>query len=192
MSTMTLLILAVALIFSGRLTKFALKRVNDKFEGEYFKYGFLSRYYLNNNLSPSKFEEWCKYILENMHYKNLKNVSESIEGGINLISINNNIPTYISTRLYGLQPGEKGNTNDNYIKVGRPEIQKFVGALVHDKVYNGVIITTGDFTGEAVEYVKSLPNEYLIVLLDGIALTKELRKIRKREITARVAFGLVG
>jgi hypothetical protein len=191
MGTIVLLIVALLLVFSKKLIKIGYDKVNSKFEEEYLRYGFLSRYYLSTKLTDYEFEEWCKCILENMHYKNIKNISESIEGGVNLVSINKDIPVYISTRLYGLEFNEKSNVNDNYRTIGRPEVQKFVGALVHDKVKNGVIVTTGDFTNEAVEYVKSLPKDYLIVLIDGIALTKELRKVRKREVTARVTSGLI-
>ena len=38
--------------------------------------------------------------------------------------------------------------------VGRPEIQKFVGALQGNRAHKGVFITTSDFSKEAQEYVK--------------------------------------
>jgi hypothetical protein len=191
MGLITLFLFFAVLIFSGRIIRLGHKKINIKFNAQYMKYGFLSRYYLSGNLTPYNFEEWCKYILKNMHYNNLENISENIEGGVNIISTNNNIPTYISTRLYGLQSGEKNNISDNYKTIGRPEVQKFVGALVHDGVKNGIIITTGGFSKEANEYVKSLGGDYLIVLIDGISLTKELRKIRRREIATRIAAGVM-
>lgn len=191
-----LLVFVLVLIFSSKLIKFIENKINSKFNSEYVKYGFLSRYYLSSRFTDREFQEWCKYFLKNMHYRNLKNVSENFEGGISFISTNNKNPTYISTRLYQLKDSEKNkqkkNVDDSYKAIGRPEVQKFVGALVHDRVKSGVIITTGDFTQEAIEYVRSLPKDYLIVLIDGAALTKELRKIRKREITSRVASGLIG
>ena len=49
--------------------------------------------------------------------------------------------------------------------VGRPEIQKFVGALAGKRAKKGVFITTSRYTQEAIEYVNTI--ETKIVLLDG-------------------------
>lgn len=49
--------------------------------------------------------------------------------------------------------------------VGRPEIQKFVGALQGKRAKKGVFITTGSFSGEANDYVKNI--EAKVVLIDG-------------------------
>ena len=45
--------------------------------------------------------------------------------------------------------------------VGRPEIQKFVGALHGKRAKKGVFITTGRFSDDAVRYVESIdPKSY--------------------------------
>jgi len=49
--------------------------------------------------------------------------------------------------------------------VGRPEIQKFVGALAGQGAKKGVFITTSNFSKEAKEYQPK--NETKIVLIDG-------------------------
>lgn len=49
--------------------------------------------------------------------------------------------------------------------VGRPEIQKFVGALAGQGAKKGIFITTYYFTQEALEYAPR--NEIKIVLIDG-------------------------
>ncbi|OPF15755.1 restriction endonuclease [Microcystis aeruginosa KW] len=49
--------------------------------------------------------------------------------------------------------------------VGRPEIQKFVGALAGQGAKKGIFITTSYFTQEALEYAPR--NEIKIVLIDG-------------------------
>ena len=54
--------------------------------------------------------------------------------------------------------------------VGRPEIQKFVGALQGNRAHKGVFITTSDFTKEAKEYVKNISNK--VVLINGFTLAK--------------------
>ncbi|MFN9112930.1 MAG: restriction endonuclease [Bacteroidota bacterium] len=54
--------------------------------------------------------------------------------------------------------------------VGRPEIQKFVGALAGQGAKKGVFITTSRFTKEAQEYQPK--NETKIVLIDGERLAE--------------------
>jgi len=54
--------------------------------------------------------------------------------------------------------------------VGRPEIQKFVGALQGQRAHKGVFITTSDFTKEAQEYVKNITNK--VVLMNGFNLAR--------------------
>lgn len=54
--------------------------------------------------------------------------------------------------------------------VGRPEIQKFVGALAGQGAKKGIFITTSSFTKEANEYAPR--NETKIVLIDGVQLAQ--------------------
>jgi len=54
--------------------------------------------------------------------------------------------------------------------VGRPEIQKFAGALQGHRAKKGVFITTASFTGEAREYASRI--ESRIVLIDGVELAR--------------------
>lgn len=54
--------------------------------------------------------------------------------------------------------------------VGRPEIQKFVGALAGQGAKKGIFITTSTFTKEAREYAPK--NETKIVLIDGNELAE--------------------
>ena len=49
--------------------------------------------------------------------------------------------------------------------VGRPEIQKFVGALHGKRARKGIFITTSTFTKDADEYAKGL--ETKVILIDG-------------------------
>jgi restriction system protein len=49
--------------------------------------------------------------------------------------------------------------------VGRPEIQKFVGALQGHRAKKGVFITTSTYTSEALDYAERI--ETKVVLIDG-------------------------
>jgi restriction system protein len=53
--------------------------------------------------------------------------------------------------------------------VGRPEVQKFAGALQGHRAKKGVFITTSSYTKEAHEYVSKIDNK--IVLMDGAMLS---------------------
>jgi restriction system protein len=53
--------------------------------------------------------------------------------------------------------------------VGRPEIQKFVGALQGQRARKGVFITTSWYTAEAIDYASRIDTK--VVLLDGKALS---------------------
>jgi restriction system protein len=54
--------------------------------------------------------------------------------------------------------------------IGRPEIQKFVGALHGQHATKGIFITTSDFSKEADDYVSKIGSK--IVLIDGSRLTE--------------------
>lgn len=54
--------------------------------------------------------------------------------------------------------------------VGRPEIQKFVGALSGKRANKGVFITTSDFTDDARKYIPSI--QHKVILIDGATLAQ--------------------
>ena len=52
--------------------------------------------------------------------------------------------------------------------LGRPEIQKFVGALHGQRAKKGVFITTSYFSQNAYEYVRTIDPK--VILIDGETL----------------------
>lgn len=54
--------------------------------------------------------------------------------------------------------------------VGRPEIQKFVGALQGQRARKGVFITTSTYTTDALDYASRIDTK--VVLLDGKRLAE--------------------
>lgn len=54
--------------------------------------------------------------------------------------------------------------------VGRPEIQKFAGALQGQRARKGVFITTSSFTKDAIEYATVIESK--IILIDGEHLSR--------------------
>ncbi len=56
--------------------------------------------------------------------------------------------------------------------VGRPEIQKFAGALQGQRARKGIFITTSDFSRDAIEYASRIESK--IVLIDSKQLAQLL------------------
>jgi restriction system protein len=56
--------------------------------------------------------------------------------------------------------------------VGRPDIQKFAGALQGHRARKGVFITTSSFSSDALEFASRIDSK--IVLIDGAALAKHM------------------
>ncbi|NBB23109.1 restriction endonuclease [Runella sp. CRIBMP] len=118
-------------------------------------------------LPPSFFEKMVVELLVRMGYGGSikdagkaigKSGDEGIDGTIKEDKLGLDI-IYIQAKRWQL-----GNV------VGRPEIQKFVGALAGQGAKKGVFITTSSFTKEALEYMPR--NETKIVLIDGSQLSQ--------------------
>ena len=67
--------------------------------------------------------------------------------------------------------------------VGRPEVQKFVGALHGKRARKGVFITTGTFSADAASYVEHI--EPKVVLIDGCRLAELMIHFEVGVSTAR-------
>ena len=118
-------------------------------------------------LSPAFFERLVVELLVKMGYGGSikdagraigKSGDEGIDGTIKEDKLGLDI-IYIQAKRW--QPG---NT------VGRPELQKFVGALAGQGAKKGIFITTSSFTKDALDYAPR--NETKIVLIDGQQLAQ--------------------
>jgi len=67
--------------------------------------------------------------------------------------------------------------------VGRPEVQKFVGALHGKRAKKGVFITTGSFSSDALAYVEHIDPK--VVLIDGRRLAQLMIDFEVGVTTAR-------
>jgi restriction system protein len=117
------------------------------------------------NSPPSFFEKLVVDLLVNMGYGGTrkdagKTVGRSGDGGIDGI-INED---RLGLDVIYIQAKRWENS------VGRPEIQKFAGALQGFRAKKGVFITTSTFTSEAKEYVSRIDSK--IILIDGENLTQ--------------------
>lgn len=115
--------------------------------------------------SPSRFEELVVELLLKMGYGGTQEdagrvVGKSGDGGIDGI---------INEDRLGLDviyiQAKRWETD-----VGRPEIQKFVGALAGNKANKGVFITSSGFTKEAKGYASQV--NHRVILIDGSMLAE--------------------
>jgi restriction system protein len=118
-------------------------------------------------ISPTRFERLVIDLLVKMGYgggfkdagtHSGKSGDEGIDGTIKEDKLGLDI-IYIQAKKW-----KPGNV------VGRPEIQKFVGALAGQGAKKGIFITTSSFTKEARDYTPR--NETKIVLIDGDELAQ--------------------
>ncbi len=119
------------------------------------------------NVTPAFFERLVVELLVKMGYGGSisdagkaigKTGDEGIDGTIKEDKLGLDI-IYIQAKRW-----QAGNS------VGRPEIQKFVGALAGQGAKKGIFITTSNFTKDALDYTPK--NETKIVLIDGIQLSQ--------------------
>lgn len=110
--------------------------------------------------SPSLFEKIVIELLVKMGYGgNLKDAGKAI-GGVGDEGIDGIIKEDpLGLDIIYVQAKRWENV------VGRPELQKFAGALQGQRARKGIFITTSSFTKEAQEYAKNI--ETKMVLLDG-------------------------
>jgi len=115
-----------------------------------------------HNTSPGFFEKLVVELLVNMGYGGSRRDAARAVGGSGDAGIDGIIDEdrlgldriYIQAKKWKLD-----NT------VGRPEIQKFVGALQGHRARKGIFITTANFTREACEYAENIDTK--VVLIDG-------------------------
>lgn len=116
--------------------------------------------------SPAFFERLVVDLLVKMGYGGSRSdagraIGKSGDGGIDGIINEDRLGldvVYIQAKRW----------NEN--TVGRPEIQKFVGALTGYRARKGVFITTSTFTKEALAFAAN--NEFKVILIDGQVLSE--------------------
>ncbi|MFC4803720.1 restriction endonuclease [Filifactor villosus] len=120
------------------------------------------------NQSPEFFERMVIDLLEKMGYGGIG------EGYVTKYTGDEGIDGVIKEDKLGFEhiyiQAKKWNSNK---KVGRPEIQKFVGALVGQGAAKGLFITTASFTKEAIEYAKR-QHTAKVILIDSEKLAELL------------------
>ena len=123
-------------------------------------------------LTPTDFEKLVVNLLLKMGYGNGIDeagmvTQQSNDGGIDGIIKEDQLGfsnIYIQAKQWGIEQ-----------TVGKPEIQKFVGALQGQQAQKGLFITTAKFSSGALQFTKNLLGTK-VVLVDGNMLTRLMIK----------------
>lgn len=118
------------------------------------------------SISPTRFERLVVELLVKMGYGG----ALPDAGKMTKLSGDEGIDGVIKEDKLGLDMIYLQAKRWNNTIVGRPEIQKFVGALAGQKAQKGVFITTSAFSKEAREYAANLQQK--VVLIDGEQLAE--------------------
>lgn len=119
--------------------------------------------------SPREFEKLVVALLQKMGYGG--EIKDS--GEVTQYSNDNGIDGIIKEDVLGfgrIYIQAKRYQRDN--KIGREDLNKFVGALAVAQSNKGVFITTSTFNKNAVEYASKLNSTTTLVLIDGEQLAK--------------------
>ncbi|MDX4071638.1 MULTISPECIES: restriction endonuclease [Arcobacteraceae] len=119
--------------------------------------------------TPREFEKLVVTLLQKMGYGG--EIQNS--GEVTQYTNDNGIDGIIKEDVLGfgrIYIQAKRYQRDN--KIGREDLNKFVGALAVAQSNKGVFITTSSFNKNAIEYVNKLNNSTTLVLIDGEQLAK--------------------
>jgi len=112
------------------------------------------------NLSPREFELWCGEFLVNNGYSDVVVSPQGPDGGIDIKCSKYDRMIYVECKRYWL-------SNKALYFVDEDVVKKLIGAMTADEVTEGMIITTGIVTDGAMEFIKTLPEEFNITVFDG-------------------------
>ncbi len=112
------------------------------------------------SVKPTEFEKLCADLFISMGYK-VKLTPPTNDGGYDIILSDNGKVSIVECKCYALNH-----------KIGRPAIQKLVGANYIVQANEMIFITTSDFTTAAITYAK----EANVKLIDGVLLINLLNQ----------------
>ena len=90
-------------------------------------------------LSPERFAQFCGELFEQAGYA-VTPASQEYDSGRDLELMQGTEKTFVECKCYAEQH-----------KVGRLEVEALVGAMVHENVKKGIIVTTSSFADECAE-----------------------------------------
>ncbi|NLP51291.1 restriction endonuclease [Bacillus sp. RO1] len=119
--------------------------------------------YLSNEANirkfkPSQFEHYVGDLFSKFGFENVEVSPPTNDGGKDIVMWKDGKKYYVECKLY------KKST------IGRPDIQKFVGAMVSDNVDYGYFINTGKYSEAAHEYAKNFKGKLELIDINKLMI----------------------
>lgn len=134
------------------------------------------------NMSPKKFETFCRALVRaiGVDIDDEKGTQATHDGGIDGYGYITSDNDFRTSRI-AIQ-AKRWHKDQS---IGRPEIDKFVGAMINHNAEFGVFITTAHFTRDAQTLART--GKYPITLIDG---DKIIELVEKYQVYIKPAFQL--
>ena len=113
-----------------------------------------------HELTPTEFEHWCGSFLDKEGFYNIYVTPDSLDGEKDIICKKSNEIYYVECKKFILNQAVQYQIDIEIVK-------QLIGSMVSDNVTNGIIITSGIFTKETINYIKTLPKLYKIITYNG-------------------------
>lgn len=117
-------------------------------------------------LTPREFESWCKDFLDKEGYTRIVVSPKGPDGGKDIECKKGTITYYVECKRYWQNSSAR-------FKVDAAICKKLLGAMAANNVQNGIIMTTGIITKDALAFLRSLPEPYKLEAYDGDDLIRE-------------------
>lgn len=127
---------------------------------------------LHQTGDPQSKEQWITRLLRMMGFDEIASHRPVEESGYNFTCLDQKgRRVYVVCKLWNIAEFEA--------PVSLAAVQNLVGAMVAGRVRHGLIITAGELTDEAKNYIRQLPVTYRIKVIEGESLMEQLYDWRK-------------
>lgn len=113
-------------------------------------------YKLTYRLTPREFEIWCSEYLSNLGFINIAILPLGPDGGKDIICEKNSEKFYVECKRY---------CSSNSITPFH--VEKLLGAMIADNIFNGIIITTGNICDDTKSLLDKIKKPYSINIISS-------------------------
>ena len=151
------LLLLVLIILFKSLTPL-IEKIRG-FKNEQLKFTMRIKKENIDRLTELEFEGFCQWLFQdNPEYKSVELTPPNNDGGVDLILTNaNDEKIYVDCEKYDTH---SNLDNESEVRgeffISRVICQKLVGAMVANNIKKGIIVTTGNISPNALEYIEKL------------------------------------
>lgn len=113
-------------------------------------------YKLTYRLTPREFEIWCSEYLSNLGFINITLLPSGPDGGKDIICEKDSEKFYVECKRH-----HSSNSITSF------HVEKLLGAMIADNIFNGIIITTGTIYDDAELLLNKIKKPYSINIISS-------------------------